>query len=66
MKKNSNVEVRLDADRKGTGKPIYTNLKIGGGPSCHAEAVLKIEGEGPPTLRVMTCGRARSDWEGVL
>ena len=25
----SNVEVRLDAERKGTGKPIYTKLKMG-------------------------------------
>ena len=25
----SNVEVRLDAERKGTGKTIYTKLKMG-------------------------------------
>ena len=27
--RTSNAEVRLDADRKGTGKPIYTKLKMG-------------------------------------
>ena len=26
---NSNVEVRLDAETKGTGKTIYTKLKMG-------------------------------------
>ena len=47
MKKNSNVEVRLDADRKGTGKPIYTKLKIGEVPRVMLRRPSRLRGRAP-------------------
>ena len=38
--RTSNIEVRLDADSKRAGKPIYTKLKIEGGPLFRAETAL--------------------------
>ena len=39
-------------------------IKRGGGPSYSAKKVPEREGGDPPTLRVTSCDKNRSDWVG--
>ena len=45
--RTSNIEVRLDADSKKAGKPIYTKLIIGGVPCFALKRPSRLRGRVP-------------------